>query len=257
MGATGPTLTTPTPTVTYQDIGLVLKITPTVHDATEMSLDIDAGFTTLGANASGSNIPAIQQRKYPGQSAASRRRMGGACGPRANHRRLHQQRNRGPGQHSDPGTLVSHGHHWRRSSDQTLIVLKPRLINLPPWEFPVTTHAGRHRRPADLDFINRDPVALSNTLLATFSMGVLASDMGGSAASDFRPGPRGRQLASSDNRASMASSAGPGIDAQAGVFQESAIPPRPLLNITVLPIPIMRIAMPEVSPAAAGKRRLR
>jgi general secretion pathway protein D len=147
MGATGPTLTTPTPTVTFQDIGLVLKITPTVHDAGEMSLDVDAAFTTLGANAAGSNIPAIQQRKFQGKV------------------RLHDGEwavIAGLAQTTDSVTSIGIaglasipllGRLFRtdtteKNSDETLIVLKPRLINLPPWDFPVSTlEVGTEGRP--------------------------------------------------------------------------------------------------------------
>ncbi len=62
----GGTLTTPTPTITFQDLGLVMKITPTVHDGGEMTLDIDAAFTTLGATGA-DGIPAIAQRKFQGK----------------------------------------------------------------------------------------------------------------------------------------------------------------------------------------------
>lgn len=146
-GVSGPTLTTPTPTVTFQDIGLVLKITPTVQDLSEMSLDIDAAFTTLGTAASVSGIPAIQQRKFQGKV------------------RLHDGEwavIAGLTQITDSTTtngilglasIPILGHLFRsdtvdKGSDQTLIVLKPRLINLPPWEFPVSTlQVGTEGRP--------------------------------------------------------------------------------------------------------------
>jgi len=150
MGATGPTLTTPTPTVTFQDLGLVLKITPTVHDASEMSLDVDAAFTTLGANASGSGIPAIQQRKFQGTV------------------RLHDGEwavLAGLAQTTDSFTssgiaglasIPILGHLFRndttqKNSDETLIVLKPRLINLPPWEIPApAVQVGTEGRPISI-----------------------------------------------------------------------------------------------------------
>jgi general secretion pathway protein D len=147
IGASGPTLTTPTPTVTYQDIGLVLKVTPTVHDASEMSLDIDAAFTTLGATAAGSNIPAIAQRKFQGKV------------------RVHEGEwvvIAGLAQTTDSITtsgvlglasIPILGHLFRtdstqKNTDQTLLVLKPHLVSLPPWEFPVSAmQVGSEGRP--------------------------------------------------------------------------------------------------------------
>jgi general secretion pathway protein D len=147
MGSTGPTLTTPTPTVTFVDLGLVLKITPTVQDSSEMSLDVDAAFTTLGAMAAGSNIPAIAQRKYQGKV----RLKDGEWAVIA-----------GLAQTTDSITtsgvlglasIPILGHLFRtdnteKNSDQTLIVLKPHLINLPPWELPVSVmQVGTEGRP--------------------------------------------------------------------------------------------------------------
>jgi pilus assembly protein CpaC len=127
-----------------------LKITPTVQDANEMSLDVDAAFTTLGANAAGSNIPAIQQRKFQGKV------------------RLHSGEwavVAGLAQSTDSITTTGIvglasipilGHLFRtdtteKDTDQTLIVLKPRLINLPPWAFPVSTmEVGSEGRPISM-----------------------------------------------------------------------------------------------------------
>jgi general secretion pathway protein D len=150
IGATGPTLTTPTPTVTFQDLGLVLKITPTVQDANEMSLDVDAAFTTLGANAAGSNIPAIQQRKFQGKVRLHSGEWAVVAGLAQTTDSLTSTGILGL------ASIPILGHLFRtdnteKDSDQTLIVLKPRLINLPPWAFPVSTmEVGSEGRPISL-----------------------------------------------------------------------------------------------------------
>jgi general secretion pathway protein D len=150
MGATGPTLTTPTPTVTYEDIGLVLKVTPTVHDANEMSLDIDAAFTTLGATAAGSNIPAIAQRKFQGKVRLHEGEWAVVAGLAQTTDSINTSGILGLASIPILGRLFRTD-STEKDSDQTLLVLKPRLINLPPWEIPVSTvQVGSEGRPISI-----------------------------------------------------------------------------------------------------------
>ena len=51
------------PTVNFEDLGLVMKVTPAIHSGEEVSLDIEAEFKAIGG--SGSNgIPIISDRKF-------------------------------------------------------------------------------------------------------------------------------------------------------------------------------------------------
>jgi type II secretory pathway component GspD/PulD (secretin) len=145
-GANGPTLTTPTPTLNFQDIGLTLKITPTVHDANEMSLDVDAAFTTLGASG-GNGIPAIQQRSFQGKVRLQDGEWAVIAGLAETTDSVAKA---GIAGLADIPIL---GHLFRVDNtdkiiDQTLIVLKPHLINLPPWEIPTPVmRVGTEGRP--------------------------------------------------------------------------------------------------------------
>jgi len=53
----------PPPTINFEDLGLVLKVTPHVHGVDEVSLDVDAEFKLLGAG-SVDGIPIVSARKF-------------------------------------------------------------------------------------------------------------------------------------------------------------------------------------------------
>jgi type II secretory pathway component HofQ len=57
-----PALATPS-TFTFEDLGLVLKVTPRIHDSEEVSMTVEAEFKVLG-NGSFNGIPVIQNRKF-------------------------------------------------------------------------------------------------------------------------------------------------------------------------------------------------
>ena len=134
------------PTIQFEDLGVVLKVTPVVHADYEVTLDVDAQFKTLGAD-SGNGIPVIGTRQYQGKVRlkdgewaviAGLVTMSDAETPTGI-----------AGLMNIPliGRLFSHQTHVKEST-QTLIVLKPHLLALPPWETalkPIWT--GTESRP--------------------------------------------------------------------------------------------------------------
>ena len=119
---------TPPPTFTFEDLGLVLKITPHVHGMDDVTLEVNAEFKLLGA-AAVDGIPIISNRKYE-----SKVRLGnGEWAVLAGLINGSESRSISgiPGLSLVP--FLRDNHHDRSRSD-TLIVLKPHLLSLPPTE---------------------------------------------------------------------------------------------------------------------------
>ena len=144
-GTTG-TVYTPPPTVNFEDLGLVLKVTPRIHGPDEVSLDIDAEFKVLGATT-GNGIPVIASSKYESKvdvvtgewavlaglmTASEARTITGI--PIISYIPLLRS------------SMIT------RDDGQTLIVLKPHILVLPPTEFPTwkAWTGSETRLPAEL-----------------------------------------------------------------------------------------------------------
>ena len=126
-GQTGQVFTPP-PTVNFEDLGLVLKITPSVHQGGDVTLDVDAEFKVLGTIVT-NGIPTISNRKYQGKVRLASGEWAVVAGL------LHTDI--AETQSGIPGLSKLFGTNTRdRDSAEVLLVLKPHLVNLPPWETP-------------------------------------------------------------------------------------------------------------------------
>ena len=122
-----------------------LKVTPHVNGADDVSLDITTEFKLLGAGAY-NGIPVVNSTKYESKvrvregewailsgltTASEMRSITGF-----------------PGLISIP---LLHEHTASRDRGETLIVLKPHLVNAPPTELLTTTHwVGTETHPRTL-----------------------------------------------------------------------------------------------------------
>jgi type II secretory pathway component GspD/PulD (secretin) len=137
------------PTINFEDLGLVLKVTPSVHDQGEVTLDISTEFKVLGTSDANGN-PTISNRKYEGkvrlradESAIVAGLMGSSDGTTINGIF---------GLSSIPWIgRILRTNNINKSSDQVLLVLRPHLISVPPWEFGSTpVWLGTETKPLTL-----------------------------------------------------------------------------------------------------------
>ncbi len=130
------------PTVNFEDLGIVLKVTPKVHNLNELSMEIEAEFKTLTGKAT-NGIPVIANRKFSTRVRTSFEQTTVIAG--LVQETISQSWSSLPGLQNIP---------WLRSNDKSgertelLLTLKPRLVNLPPSEIPtVAVRAGSETRP--------------------------------------------------------------------------------------------------------------
>ena len=137
------------PAVQFQDLGLVLKVTPAVHGNGEMTLDVDAEQNALSGTASNGN-PIITTRHFQGMTRLVDGEWAVVAGLMKN--TVSEDRAGILGLSSIPivGRLFT---KTTKTEDagETLIVLKPHLISLPPWETPSPVlWVGTENKPLSL-----------------------------------------------------------------------------------------------------------
>jgi len=125
----GPGSYSPPPSFTFEDLGLTMKVTPTVHQMTSVSLDIDAEFKVL-SGAADNGIPIISSRVLKSKAdlrfdewavvagllnSTDARTIAGLAGV-----------SRVP-----VLSQLTNKREHDRTSDEVLIMLRPHLITLP------------------------------------------------------------------------------------------------------------------------------
>jgi len=138
---------TPPPTVNFEDLGLVLKVTPWVNEDHDVTLEVDAEFKELGAASAVSGLPIIVNRKYAGKVRLKEGEWAVIAGLVQT---LQTESQTGiPGLTRIPflGKLFSQNQSEKDSSE-LLLVLKPHLTTLAPWDtVSRTIWVGTETRP--------------------------------------------------------------------------------------------------------------
>jgi type II secretory pathway component GspD/PulD (secretin) len=122
------------PAIQFQDLGLILKVTPTVQGNGEVTLDVDVEQNALNG-AANNGIPVITSRHFQGMT----RLVDGESAVIAGLMQTSVSDNLSgfPGLSRIP--ILGHLFATTTKTElvgQTLIVLKPHLMSLPPWETP-------------------------------------------------------------------------------------------------------------------------
>jgi general secretion pathway protein D len=122
------------PAVQFQDLGLILKMTPTVQSNGEISLDLDAEQNALNG-AFNDGIPVITSRHFQGLTRLVDGESAIVAGLMQNS--IIETLGGFPGISRIPllGRLFSTTTKTEMVG-QTLIVVTPHLVSLPPWESP-------------------------------------------------------------------------------------------------------------------------
>jgi general secretion pathway protein D len=121
------------PSVQFVDLGLVLKITPTIHDDMEVTLDVDAQFKGLGGT-SVNGIPVINSQQYQGKVRLKDDEWAVIAGLVSTSDSQTPTGVLGLSNLPWIGGLFTH-HVTEHDRSDTLVVLKPHLVSLPPWEY--------------------------------------------------------------------------------------------------------------------------
>ena len=144
-GAVGKSYTPP-PTFNFEDLGVVLKLTPHVHGASEVTFEIEADYKVLTGKAL-NGIPVIASRSF---KASARMAMGETAVVAGLIRASEARTLTGIAGLSQIPAL---GHLFRqdtRTKDdgQALLVIRPHLISMPPSETATrTVYTGTDGRP--------------------------------------------------------------------------------------------------------------
>jgi len=120
----------PPPSFNFEDLGLSIKMTPRIHGMDEVTLEIDTEFKVLGAG-SFNGIPVISNRKLTSRVRLKNDEYAVVAGMMTINEARGISGLAGLSQIPGLGALVRRNEN-SKDSDEVIIVLKPRLLSLPP-----------------------------------------------------------------------------------------------------------------------------
>jgi Flp pilus assembly secretin CpaC len=148
-GTNGTNVYTPVPSFTFEDLGLVLKLTPLVHDSDEVSLGVEAEVKLLtGQSVNG--VPVVSNRSLKSTVRLKTGEWAAVAGLLDTNEGRNISGLAGLSEIRFLGPLVS-THEHDKSSDEVILLMRPRLLNAPPSDHVARPIAvGTDIRPATL-----------------------------------------------------------------------------------------------------------
>lgn len=120
--------------VTQEDLGLQMKITPHVHGNSDIGLDVETQFQTLGTLVL-NTVPSINQREYKGNLILEEGQWAVVSG--LNQQQLDKSKSGFPGLGDVPGLDLLFAEHTRNhTKTEVLILIKPQLLTPVPVNDP-------------------------------------------------------------------------------------------------------------------------
>jgi len=143
---TGGQVYTPPPSFTFEDLGISLKVTPRIHGMDEVTLDLETEFKVL-AGSSSNGIPIIDNRKLTSKIRLREGEWGVVAGLLTSSEARSISGIAGLSSIPVLGRLFQQTNK-NESTSEVLLIIKPRLLNLPPDQFVTPTiWTGSETRP--------------------------------------------------------------------------------------------------------------
>lgn len=145
-GDTGGNQYTPPPTFEFEDLGVVVKVTPFIHGENEITLDVEAEYKVLTGTVT-NGIPVIANRKFQSKIRLKDGEWALMAGLVTGNRSRNWSGIAGVSTLPVFGPFLRENHN-QDSSDQVLLVIKPEIVGLPPADLGVKPlWVGSETRP--------------------------------------------------------------------------------------------------------------